>query len=173
MKNLSWFSLIEIGCGAGANLANIARNFNDRQLGGVDVNKDAIEVANKALTGAHLQVGRGDDVMMSDDSTDIVLSDMYLIYVGPRKIKEHLKEMRRLARKYVILCEFHSNSWWKRLYVRFKSGYHAHDYQITDRHGLLWDREIQANSRNVARRGLAGKGRIYIRSKSTKTKIKQ
>ena len=134
LKNLNWFSLIEIGCGAGANLVNIVNNFKDRQLGGVDVNEEAIKVASKALTGAHLQVGRGDDVMMSDDSTDVILSDMYLIYVGPRKIKKHLKEMKRLARKYVVLCEFSSNSWFKRMYVRMKSGYHAHDYQklLTD-----------------------------------------
>ena len=88
----------------------------------------AIEEAKKYLNGAYLKVNSGDDVMMSDDSTDVVLSDMCLIYVGPRKIKDYLNEMKRIGRHHVLLCEFHSDSWWNRMALRFNSGYYAYNY---------------------------------------------
>ena len=128
LSEMDWFSLMEIGCGAGANLVNLVHSFPGRQLGGVDVNQDAIDMANKALTNAHLQVGRGDDLMISDDATDVVLTDMYLIYVAPKDIKKHLTEILRIARTYVVFCEFHSSSWWERFKIRWQSGYHVHDY---------------------------------------------
>ena len=128
LGTFKWLSLIEIGCGSGANLINIIKSFPGRQVGGVDVNRDAIEEAKKYLNGAYLKVNSGDDVMMSDDSTDVVLSDMCLIYVGPRKIRNYLKEMKRIGRHHIVLCEFHSDSWWNRMALRFNSGYYAYNY---------------------------------------------
>ena len=128
LKTFKWLSLIEIGCGSGANLINIIKAFPGRQVGGVDVNPDAIEEATKYLNGAYLKVNSGDNVMMSDDSTDVVLTDMCLIYVGPRKIKKYLEEMKRIGRHHIILCEFHSDSWWNRMALRFNSGYYAYNY---------------------------------------------
>ena len=129
LSKLPWFSLIEIGCGAGANLINIVKNIPGRQLGGVDVNPDAIETAQKFLTGAMLRVGSGDDVMLSDKSVDVILTDMMLIYVSPRNIDSYIKELRRLARNYVVLCEFHHSSFIKRLLLRLKTGYNAYNYE--------------------------------------------
>lgn len=128
LTTFQWLSLIEIGCGSGANLINIVRAFPGRQVGGVDINPDAIEEAGKSFGGGFFKVCSGDDVMMSDDSTDVVLSDMALIYVGPRKIKDYLKEMKRIGRHHIVLCEFHSSSWWQRMKLRFSSGYYAYDY---------------------------------------------
>lgn len=128
---------MEIGCGAGANLVNIIKGIGDRQLGGVDINPEAIEVASKALTGGMFKVSSGDDVMMSDKSTDVVLTDMYLIYVGARKIDKHIREIKRLARNYVLLCEFHSESWADRLKLLLGSGYHAYNYKkLLKKHGF-------------------------------------
>ena len=128
LRNFSWLSLIEVGCGSGANLVNIVKHFPGRQLGGVDVNPDAIQLAQDTLKNALLKVGSGDDIMLSDNSTDVVLSDMCLIYVGPRKIKKYLEEMKRIARNYIVLCEFHSTSWWNRLALKINLGYNAYNY---------------------------------------------
>ena len=129
LKRLNWFSLIEIGCGAGANLANIVRNIPNRQLGGVDLNADAIAYASKRFEGGMFKVDSGEDIMMSDKSCDVVLSDMMLIYIGPNKIKRYLAEMKRIGRKYVVFCELHSTSFWKRLWLRLTSGYNAYNYK--------------------------------------------
>ena len=82
LKKLSWLSLIEIGCGSGANLMRILKEIPGIQVGGVDINEDAIKLATESFKGALLKVGSADDIMLSDNSCDIILSDMLLIYVG-------------------------------------------------------------------------------------------
>lgn len=129
LKGLNFLSLIEIGCGAGANLKNILQTIPGKQVGGIDINPDAIDLCNKTFKGAMFKVGSADDIMMSDDSTDVVLSDMCLIYVSPKDIGKYLKEIKRITRKYIVLCEFHSNSWWNRLALKINSGYNAYNWQ--------------------------------------------
>lgn len=132
-------SLIEVGCGAGANLVNIIKSFPDRklQVGGVDINPEAIELARKQFNGGIFKVGPVHDIMMSDDATDIVLSDMCLIYYGPGKIDSAIKEIKRIGRNYVLFCEFHHHSFWKRLQLRLTSGYYAYDYRkLLEKHGF-------------------------------------
>ena len=139
LRTIPWISLFEIGCGAGANLVNIIKCFQGKtiQLGGSDINADAIEVAQQVLKGAVLKVGSGDDVIMSDDSTDIVLTDRMLIYVGPRKIDVYIREIKRIAREYAVLCEFHEKNLWKRLKLRFNTGYYSYDYiKLLRKHGF-------------------------------------
>ena len=129
LKTFSWFSLFEVGCGAGANLINIVKNFPNCQLGGVDISSEAIATGEKTLKGAVFKVGSGDDIMMSDDSADVILSDMCLIYVSPWDINRYLKEIKRVTRQHVILCEFHSESFWSRMKLRITSGYNAYNYR--------------------------------------------
>ena len=132
-------SLFEIGCGAGANLVNIVKSFPDRkiQLGGSDINPDAIKVATEMLKGAVLKVGSGDDIIMSDDSSDIILTDRMLIYVGPREINNYIREIRRIARRYIILCEFHSDSLFERLKLKLTAGYNVYNYvKLLEKHGF-------------------------------------
>ena len=137
LKSFHWLSLIEIGCGPGPNLVTIVKNLPGRQVGGVDISADAIAKAQEIFVGGHFQVGSADDIMMSDKSTDTVLSDMCLIYVSPGKIDKYLKEIKRIARNYVVLCEFHSTSWWNRLALKMNSGYYAHNYKkLLQKHGF-------------------------------------
>lgn len=122
-------SLMEIGCGSGPNLINIAKALPGRQLGGVDINPEAITLCNQTFKGGHFRVGSAEDMMMTDKSTDIILSDAFLIYVGPLKINKYLQEMKRVARNNVVLVEYHHKSWWKRQWLRLFSGRHAYDYK--------------------------------------------
>ena len=115
--------------GPGANLLNIIKHHKNKQVGGFDVNPEAIELASQTFKGAMLKVGSVTDIMMSDSSTDVMLSDMCLIYVND--IDKALKEMRRVTRKNgrIILCELHSESLFDRIWLRITSGYYAHDYR--------------------------------------------
>src|SRR3990167_8019507 len=54
LKQLPWAALLEVGCGAGANLLNIIKRINEpllaegkqgKMLGGIDINPDAIKAA--------------------------------------------------------------------------------------------------------------------------------
>ncbi len=129
LADLRWTSLIELGCGSGPNLIQIVKHLPGKQLAGLDVNADAIEEAAKVLKGAGLRVGDMLDTPFSDKGADIVLTDMACIYVSPRDIQKQVTELRRLARNYVVLCEFNSTSWWSRFKLRRSSGYYAHDWK--------------------------------------------
>lgn len=129
LATFPWTCLYEVGCGPGPNLLNILTRFKGVQLGGTDVNADAIAVARETFVGGMFRVGTGEDLMLSDKGTDVALSDMCLIYVGPRTIKRYLKEMARVARRKVVLCEFHHESFFRRLWLRLSSGYYAYNYR--------------------------------------------
>lgn len=137
LKSLDWLSLIEIGVGGGANLINITKYIQGKQLGGIDINSDAIELCRKTFQGGLFKVNSADNVMLSDKSTDVVLSDMCLIYVSPNKIKKYINEIKRIARKYIVLCEFHSMSWWNRLALKINTGYNAYNWkQLLEQQGF-------------------------------------
>jgi len=137
LKQIPWMSLLEIGCASGPNLAAILKAMPGRQIGGVDISQDAIELAQKTFKGGFFKVNSADDIMMSDKSTDVVLSDMTLIYVNRKDIDRYVKEMKRIARNYVILSEFHSKSLWNRLALKYNSGYNAYNWErLLNKHGF-------------------------------------
>lgn len=136
LKTFDWYSLMEIGCGAGANLVHITKTIGGRQLGGIDINPEMIKLAEETFKGGQFKVGSGDDLLMSDDSTDVTLTDMFLIYISPTQIKKYVLELRRITRKRVVLCEFHSYSWWERFKLRLQ-GLHAYNYRkLLERQGF-------------------------------------
>ncbi len=135
LGQMGWLSLFEVGCGPGPNLVNIVKHHPNKQVGGMDINPEAIEVAKRNFKGAVLKVGSVEDIMMSDNSTDIVLSDMCLIYVD--KPDKAIKEIKRVARKFVVLCELHTESWVGKMKLKWSSGYNAHNYsKLLERHGF-------------------------------------
>lgn len=137
LKRFPWLSLLEVGCGPGANLVNILSHFPKRQLGGIDINPEAIKLAKETFNNAFLNVSPVHDIMMSDSSCDVILSDMTLIYYGPRKIHKAIREIKRVARNYVVFSEFHSENPWQRLRLWLDSGLHSHNYRkLLQRHGF-------------------------------------
>lgn len=137
LQKLQWLSLIEVGCGAGANLAAILKTIPNKQVGGIDVNKDAIELAKKTFQRGIFRVSSVDDMMLSDKSSDVVLSDMCMIYFSPRKIGKCLDEIRRVARSYVVFCELDSEHWWERLAIKWKEGYNVYDWKkLLEKHNF-------------------------------------
>jgi ubiquinone/menaquinone biosynthesis C-methylase UbiE len=128
LKNVPFVSLWEVGVGGGANLVKLAKELKGKQLGGSDVSSDAIDLCRKTFNGGLFHVEKGNDMMMSDKSVDVILSDMTLIYVDPLQIESYLKEFKRVSRNLIVLCEFHSPSWWERFKARL-GGYHVYDYR--------------------------------------------
>lgn len=131
-----WQSLIEVGCASGPNLFHLIKRFPRRDIGGVDVNKDAIEVARQVLElardqmpsrTAYAEVTTGDNIFIGDQCTDVILTDMALIYVDPFKIKRYLKEFKRVARNKLVFYEFYSPKLWDRLKLTWR-GYYTHNY---------------------------------------------
>ena len=124
-------SVIEFGCASGYNLHKIRQSFPHMEIGGIDISEEAIATAKRLLPEdtAVLEACSADSVFLSDKSADVVLTDMCLIYFDPMSIRNVLKEVRRVARKYVILIEFHHTNWFKRLALRLLTGYNSYNYR--------------------------------------------
>lgn len=136
LETFPWVSLWEVGCGPGANLVRIVKEMKGRQVGGSDISPEAIALARTTFTGGKFHVEAADNILLSDDSVDVILSDATMIYYSPSTIDKAIGEMVRVARNHVVLCEFHEKSWWKRLKLRWNTGYNAYDYQtLLEKHG--------------------------------------
>jgi len=106
-------SALEIGCNCGPNLRVLADRSPGIRLAGVDINSEAVEKGNLWLQdyGYHniiLFEGQADNLSrFPDNSFDVVFADAVLIYIGPDKIRSVIQEMIRVARKGVVLMEWH------------------------------------------------------------------
>lgn len=129
IRDLGVSTLMEIGCGAGVNLVNIRRYYPQMQVGGVDVNEEAIETAKRLIPNGILDARSADDLFFDRKSVDCTLSDMCQIYFSPLRIGKVLKEIKRVTGRYVIFIEFHSTSWLKRLALWLATGYFSYDYK--------------------------------------------
>jgi ubiquinone/menaquinone biosynthesis C-methylase UbiE len=137
LKTFFWVSLWEVGCASGPNLVKIAKSFVAKQLGGNDINPDAIEECRKNFKNAPFEVTPAHNMLLSDKSCDVILCDMTLIYVSPLKINKVIKEFKRVCRTRVCLVEFDSSKWYRRLWLRLTAGYSAYNYKkLLEKHGF-------------------------------------
>lgn len=106
-------SILEVGCGWGANLLRLREQFPNVDLHGVDINGKAITVVREHFDrlgqkSVFLREGRANCLnFYADKSIDVVLCDAVLMFLAPDKIRETLAEMGRVARNSIILNEYH------------------------------------------------------------------
>jgi ubiquinone/menaquinone biosynthesis C-methylase UbiE len=109
-KNLK---ILEVGCGWGPNLAVLSNIEPTLHLTGIDISPASILEGTKRLNelgfkNITLIEGSADNLnKIPTSSVDIVLSDAVLLYVGPDKINQVIKEMLRVARSKLIILEMH------------------------------------------------------------------
>lgn len=129
-------SILEIGCGRGDNLYLLGMQYPSVVLHGIDINARAVRAARQWLKQSGIKKsilteGRVDDLSrFSDKSIDIVFSDAVLLYVGPDKIKKALNEMTRIAKKAVILNEWHSDILQESNPSRYLDAHWIHNYRV-------------------------------------------
>ena len=107
-------SILEIGCNCGPNLYLLAKKFSDAEIIGIDINPMSVQKGNewftqKGISNVRLSVGKADELdQFQDKSFDVVFTDAVLIYIGPDKIKEVMKNVIRSTRQALIFMEWHS-----------------------------------------------------------------
>ena len=141
-------SVLEIGCGCGSNLAVIQKYLSGIKIAGIDLSAKSIEKAVKNLGNIQLVVGDGGKLPFEDKSFDVVFTDGTLIYVRPDKIEQIRDEMLRVARKGIVMVEFHHNSFgklgkiglnhWVRNYKELFEGKEVELKKITNRDSWKW-----------------------------------
>jgi len=98
-------AVLEVGCNIGANLLNIAPEYPENQLAGIDVNPHVIERAEQLLPKGVFKIASVLDIPFDDNEFDVVLSDAMLLYITPKEIDKALDEMTRVTKKGIILVE--------------------------------------------------------------------
>lgn len=108
-------SILEIGCGPGPNLYLLSQRYPDATLRGIDIDERAVQFGNTqfAREGIHnvtLSVGKVDDLSGMKASYDIVFTDAVLLLVSKGVILDAVRNMVRLARKGIVLLEWHDQT---------------------------------------------------------------
>lgn len=107
-------NVLEVGCASGPNLCLLAEKFPDVNFYGIDVSKNAISEGEdffkgKGLKNVFLKNFSADQLEnFADKSMDIVFTDAAIIYVGKDQIEKVFREMMRITKKAIILCEQHT-----------------------------------------------------------------
>ncbi len=107
LKTIKFDSILEVGCNCGANFYKIKQAFPNVKMAGVDINSDSIETGRRLVPEAEFKTGRAEKIPYPDKSFDVVLTDATLIYVPKENIGKAISEMKRVAKKALVMCEWH------------------------------------------------------------------
>jgi ubiquinone/menaquinone biosynthesis C-methylase UbiE len=109
-------TVLEIGCASGPNLYLLSKRFPEAKLYGTDISNQAIKIGRMWFRTQNIQnilllPSRAEDLkQFPDKSIDVIFTDAVLIYIGPNKIENVIQEMIRVARKVLVLNEWHDGA---------------------------------------------------------------
>ena len=108
LARIDWDSLIEIGCGFGWHLRAIAPISEGKRLTGGDYSRAQLEQAQAYLAGCRVGLCQLDASCLpfTDGAFDVVLTSGTLVCIPPDDLPQVLREMRRVARRFVIAIEY-------------------------------------------------------------------
>lgn len=108
-------TILEVGCGGGANLLAIYDIFRDApdevkkpELYGIDINENAVNTARKNLTQATILHGDADKIDLPSNSMQLVITCGFLIHVHPEELNKIMNEINRVSSKYILSMEYFS-----------------------------------------------------------------
>ena len=116
LREYAPLSVLEIGSNCGPNLMLLAEQLKDAEMVGIDINPAAVEQGNlwaKEKGISNLKFLLGDATCLSSFTAkkfDLVFADAVLLYLGPDAIENVAREMLRVAKKGVVLMEWHEES---------------------------------------------------------------
>ncbi|HUS51484.1 MAG TPA: class I SAM-dependent methyltransferase [Candidatus Paceibacterota bacterium] len=108
--------VLEIGCASAPNLYLLAKKFPETKFYGIDISKKAIETGKHFLkkeniSNIFLKASKAENILeFSDKSIDLIFTDAVLIYEDPKRIVPLIRNMIKVSKKAIILCEQHTES---------------------------------------------------------------
>lgn len=104
LKDIKVDKILEVGCNRGHNLV-AASYCGQYDLYGIDINPYSIVVArdNKEIS---FTVGNIYDILYKDNFFDLVLTVGVLIHLEPNTLKDAIKEILRVSKKYFLMMEY-------------------------------------------------------------------
>lgn len=103
-------SVLEIGCGQGANLKPIAGLLDPHDVWGVDINEDALALARLHAPGVNVVASRARRLPFRDDLADLVFTVGVLIHQPETTLPIVMAEIVRCSSRYVLWAEYHATN---------------------------------------------------------------
>lgn len=108
-------SLLEIGCHAGPNLWAACQLRNFDRVAGVELSPTVLDFTRKTLPAAlgrpvDLYEASAEKLPFKDGEFDITLLSMVLLCIGPDDIEASLKEIFRVTKSWIVICEVYDNN---------------------------------------------------------------
>ena len=95
-------SVLEVGCNIGNDLKLFPETI---EVHGIDPNENAISKAKEKQPTFKFQKGSITKIPLPDNSIDFVFTHNVLNYVPDEEMEQALKELFRVANKYILNCE--------------------------------------------------------------------
>jgi SAM-dependent methyltransferase len=95
-------SALDVGCGSGALLGELAGRLGTEKVAGVDPSEPFIAVARTAVPGADIRQAAAEDLPFDDDAFDVVMSQLVVNFLTDAQ--KGVSEMRRVAHRTVAAC---------------------------------------------------------------------
>jgi SAM-dependent methyltransferase len=93
---------LDVGCGPGVLLAELARRLGPERVAGVDPSEPFVEAARAAVPEADVRLAAAEQLPFAEGSFDVVLSQLVVNFMSDPKAG--VAEMRRAARLAVTSC---------------------------------------------------------------------
>ena len=101
-------SVLEIGCGQGANLKPLASLLDPHDVWGVDVNEDALALARLHAPGVNVVASRARRLPFRDDLADLAFTVGVLIHQPETTLPIVMAEIVRCSARFVLWAEYHA-----------------------------------------------------------------
>jgi pseudaminic acid biosynthesis-associated methylase len=101
-------SVLEVGCGQGANLAPIARRLEPADVWGIDVGEFALERARLNAPGVNVVRSRARQLPFRDRFVDLTFTVGVLIHQSEDGLPGVIDELVRCSGRFVLWAEYHA-----------------------------------------------------------------
>jgi spore coat polysaccharide biosynthesis protein SpsF len=101
-------SVLEVGCGQGANLRPISRVLDPGSVWGIDINADALAIAAVQAPGVHLVESRARTLPFEDGLVDLAFTVGVLIHQPEETLPTVISEIVRCSRRFVLWGEYYA-----------------------------------------------------------------
>jgi pseudaminic acid biosynthesis-associated methylase len=102
-------SVLEVGCGQGANLAPIARRLAPADVWGVDVSEIALDRARVNAPGVNVVLSRARQLPFRDGLVDLTFTVGALIHQPEESLASVIDEIVRCSARFVLWGEYHAD----------------------------------------------------------------
>jgi pseudaminic acid biosynthesis-associated methylase len=101
-------SVLEIGCGQGANLAPLARRLDPADVWGIDVSSLALGKARINAPGVNVVLSRARQLPFRDGFVDLTFTVGALIHQPEESLPSVIDEIVRCSGRFVLWAEYHA-----------------------------------------------------------------